>query len=410
MRRVLMVDDEKLVLEGLEDSLFRYRKEWKMSFACGGAEALAHLSAEPFDVIISDVRMPGMDGVALLSDVRDRYPGVLRLVLTGNADGASARTLTEIAHRVLNKPCRPEVIFETVERACDLYSLLDDEWLRSVIGHIGHLPAMPLVYAKLTQLLAGSEVSAAAVARVIESDPSLAAKVLQVVNSGVIGLSRTVTSLESAVNYLGADLLLGLVFSLEAMDASAAPEALGFDFSVVRRHGLLTAKIARSIVQFVGDTETARARDVAPVAFTAGLVHNIGLMLLGNQLSDRFGALVSRARAQAVSLRGLERSELGTTRAEIGAYLLGLWNFPADIVEAVAFHHEAGRVRQREFGVIAALHVASALASEILPLPCEPVGQSAVDLEYCAQVGVAGGLDEWRSAAAALLEPEGQPA
>ncbi|HEU4771446.1 MAG TPA: response regulator, partial [Candidatus Udaeobacter sp.] len=83
MKRILFVDDEPKILEGLQRMLRPQRNEWEMAFAPGGEAALAMLAAENFDVIVSDMRMPGVDGAALLETVRANYPGMLRVILSG---------------------------------------------------------------------------------------------------------------------------------------------------------------------------------------------------------------------------------------------------------------------------------------------------------------------------------------
>src|SRR5208337_5359055 len=82
-KRILFVDDEQSVLDGLEDLLVRYRHRWEMVFVTGAAAALDQMRKKPFDVIVTDIRMPGMDGAALLRLVSEKYPGTVRIVLSG---------------------------------------------------------------------------------------------------------------------------------------------------------------------------------------------------------------------------------------------------------------------------------------------------------------------------------------
>ena len=85
-RRILFVDDEAKVLDGLRNLLRRQRHEWDMLFALSGAAALEELAKAPVDVIVSDMRMPGMDGAELLTRVRTLYPQTARIVLSGHAE------------------------------------------------------------------------------------------------------------------------------------------------------------------------------------------------------------------------------------------------------------------------------------------------------------------------------------
>jgi len=86
VKRVLFVDDEQGILDGLRRMLRPLRHEWEMTFATGGEQGLAALAAHPFDVVVSDMRMPVMNGLEFLVHVRERYPAVVRIILSGYAE------------------------------------------------------------------------------------------------------------------------------------------------------------------------------------------------------------------------------------------------------------------------------------------------------------------------------------
>ena len=86
MKRILFVDDEQRILDGLRRLLRDKRAEWEMVFVDGGSKALEQLRASPFDIVITDMRMPGMDGATLLTHVKEEFPDVVRLVLSGCSD------------------------------------------------------------------------------------------------------------------------------------------------------------------------------------------------------------------------------------------------------------------------------------------------------------------------------------
>ena len=87
--RVVFVDDEPYVLQALGRLLRPMRAEWHMEFASSAPAALEILAAGPFDAVVTDMRMPGMDGAELLDEVKRRHPHVVRIVLSGQADQAS---------------------------------------------------------------------------------------------------------------------------------------------------------------------------------------------------------------------------------------------------------------------------------------------------------------------------------
>jgi YesN/AraC family two-component response regulator len=85
-KRILFVDDEPRVLQGIQRGLRGMRAEWETEFANSGAEALETMAQAPFDVVITDMRMPGMDGAQLLDLVKARFPRTVRIILSGQSD------------------------------------------------------------------------------------------------------------------------------------------------------------------------------------------------------------------------------------------------------------------------------------------------------------------------------------
>ena len=107
MKRLLFVDDEPRVLQGLKAGLYTRRKDWDMHFAEGGAKAIELMQDSHFDVLVTDLRMPGVDGTTLVARARADSPGTMRVVLSGYADERQSQGLVSLAHRYLSKPCEP---------------------------------------------------------------------------------------------------------------------------------------------------------------------------------------------------------------------------------------------------------------------------------------------------------------
>jgi YesN/AraC family two-component response regulator len=105
MKRVLFVDDEPRVLQGLKAGLYTRRKEWDMHFAEGGAQAIDLMKHSHFDVLVTDLRMPGVDGTTLVARARTDSPETIRIVLSGYANEEQSQRLVSLAHRYLSKPC-----------------------------------------------------------------------------------------------------------------------------------------------------------------------------------------------------------------------------------------------------------------------------------------------------------------
>jgi HD-like signal output (HDOD) protein len=391
--RVLFVDDEAQVLESLQDALRPRRGDWDMAFAPSARAALGLMEERPFDVVVSDVRMPDMDGVALFEAVRARWPGTLRVALTGYADQDSSHRLARVAHQYLAKPTPSAALQETLERAGRTRRLLPDEAVRGVVGRIERLPPRPRAYGELVTVLSSPDSSAADVARVVEREPALVAKLLQLVNSSFFRLARRISRVEDAVVHLGLEQIRSLVLSAEIFQCAAGLSPMSrLSVDQIQRHALLTARIAARI-----DPERARAGE----AFLAGIVHEIGLLVLGLEMPERVSAVVAGARASGQDLHGATRALLGVSGAEVGAFLLGLWGLPEPLLEAVAWYRSPALAgRTRAMGLAGVLHVADALAGRYVPSVDGFAGRDALDEAYLAAAGFAGWLPSCLAAAA----------
>jgi HD-like signal output (HDOD) protein/ActR/RegA family two-component response regulator len=360
-KRILFVDDEQAILDGLRNVLRADRQRWRQRFAGSGAEALELLAAEPADVVVSDMRMPAMDGLELLDRVRQGWPEAARVVLSGYADMAAVARASAFSHRHLLKPCDAPVLRGVVARACELQELFGHPSLRRVVGSLGALPSSPRVHRALTEALAGEGATPKGLAAIVESDPGISARLLQFVNSACCGLAHDVVSIEQAIDYAGIDNLRHLAPTLEdATPPAASGGPLGLE--ALGNHARLTARIARALV---GDPGQADA------AFTAGLLHDAGRLVLAGHLPAAWAEAVERSRASGRPLEEEERASFGASDAEVGAYLLGLWGLPQVIVEAVAFHHDDERVAAGS-PLVAAVGRADLLAQAVAPVAGGP--------------------------------------
>src|SRR5579863_1012724 len=339
MKRVLFVDDDQHILDGLQRMLRPHRAEWDMAFAQGSEAALAMLACAPFDAIISDMRMPGMDGAALLEEVRKLYPQVVRIILSGYVDLQATFRAVPVAHQFLLKPCDVGTLRVAIGRACSLQSILNDLHLVSAVGTMADLPSAPRVYSALTEALANPESSLQDVASIVEQDVGISAKVMQLVNSAFFGLARNISTVQHAVTYLGINVLQSLVATAEAFRVFPQNQKIeGFFIDEFQAHSQLTARIAAMF---------PLPKHLADSAAMASLLHDVGKLVAASRLPERFGKAIALALEHGEPLYKAEQELYGVSHAEVGAYLLGLWGLPSFVTEAVAHHHQPGRVRHQ---------------------------------------------------------------
>jgi DNA-binding NarL/FixJ family response regulator len=248
LKRILFVDDDPNVLTGLRNVLRTKRREWEMVFALGPEEALANLSKGSFDVVVSDMRMPRMDGATLLGKVKELQPWAVRMILSGQTELESAMKSVFVAHMFLSKPCDPALLQSVVDRACRLNSILRSDELRATAGKVQMLPTAPKTYVALNGALAVPTCSVATIVQIIERDVGLSAKLLQLVNSAFFGLPKRISSLTDTVTYLGFATIKNLALALETFSAAAKTSGLSeARLMALQDHSLLTGQIAQQI-------------------------------------------------------------------------------------------------------------------------------------------------------------------
>ena len=397
MKRILFVDDEQRVLDGLRASLRKQRRRWEMVFVNGGQAAIDELEQQSFDVVVTDMRMPGIDGAALLRRVQELRPETVRIVLSGHAEEETTLRSLPVAHQFLSKPCDASTLENVIERACNVQNLLEAPEVRARIGQLDALPSLPRNYAELNRRLVDPNATYRDLAAVIERDIAMSAKLLQIVNSAFFGLSRRLTHMADAISYLGLHVIKNLVLSIEVFGSydgkSIAPVV---SLERLTRHSLLVARIARRLL-----TDTEDAKD----AFAAAVLHDVGKLILASNLPEVITQSVEHALAEGIPLHEAERELHGFGHSEVGAYLLGRWGLPYPVIEAVAYHHTPECVNQSRFDLLSAVHVADALASRV-ETDRGVQGALPLDEDYLDGLGVLDQLDEWRAIAASEAEAD----
>lgn len=378
MKRILFVDDEPNVLQGLENSLFRYLDQWDMTFVDSGQAALSVMSQEPIDVIVTDVRMPGIDGAELLRLTHERFPNVIRIVLSGQTERKAAAALP-VCFQFLSKPCSAATMRATLDRAGALLESLGDDRVRQSIMGVRGLPVQPHVRAQLNRVLADDNASLLDVGRIVEGDIALSARMLQVANTEFISDARRTSVVSVAVARLGWTIVRALVSPTEYSRELDSTVANLFSIEALNARASNVARMARALTE--GELQKQEA-------FLAGLLCDVGTLAMVASLPEQYSRVLREEKKSELSLHEVERENLGTSHAEIGANLLSLWGFSETVVEAVANHHASVGVPEAPSQVATAVYLASLLADEQALARDE--GQEAQSASRDGQAGAAG--------------------
>lgn len=392
--RILFVDDEPAILEGLRNVLRRQRSRWEMAFVGDASSALRAMRQAPFDVVVTDMRMPVMDGAELLAQVRKERPGVVRIVLSGHAERSAVLRALGVAHQFVSKPCDPVILPQIIERTLHVQRVLADPTLRGLVGGIDKLPSPPRIDRELSTAMGREDVTVADIARILAQDPAASAKILQITSSAFFGLSRPATSIAHAVSYIGMDIVRALVMSshlIGCVDRSLVP---GLSIEAIQQASVLTARVARRL---------ARGAISPDDAFTAGLLHDVGTLALAATCPGGMtGVYADAATRRGKPLHEVERDHLGVNHAEVGGYVLGLWGLPGALVEAVACHHAPSVCRRSSLDLAGCVHVAAALVEAHTSGRGDPC--ALLDIGYLEAIGLRGELPGLCRLAAEVLQ------
>ena len=334
------------------------RAEWEMEFVESAEAALRLLEQRPFDVIVSDMRMPRMNGAELLAEVMKRHPTTVRLILSGYADRDLILKCVGSTHQYLAKPCDAESLKATVARASNLEGSLHNERLKTLVCQMNRLPSIPSLYMQVVEKSSRADVSMEEIGGIIGQDIGMTAQILKLINSAFFGLARQLSSAEEAVAYLGLDTIKSLVLSIHAFSQFEKAETGALNIEALWNHSMQVASLAKRISKL-----ECQEDNLSEEAFTPGMLHDIGKLVLAVNLPNEYTE-ATRLSQSGLELPLAETQVFGANHADVGGYLIGLWGLPVPVVEAVALHHFPSRSTQTVFSPLTSIHVANVMEWE----------------------------------------------
>jgi len=388
---ILFVDDEPLVLESIKKLGELFDSDWHFHFCSNGQECLNFLQETAVDIAVVDMEMPDYDGMRLLGHIRELYPAMTRIAMSGFGTYESAMQAANSAHQFMHKPIESERLSALLQRSISLRSLLAEAELQGLVSRIGTLPSLPSLYSELIREINSPEASIKKVGEIIGRDMTMSAKILQLVNSAFFGLPRRVSNTSQAVNLLGLQVIKALVLTIQIFQKFMGDQKAQHYANLLFDHSVNVASLARAIVN-----EETKDQRIIDDTFMAALVHDVGKLILRCHLAEEYIPLLERAASSSRPGYLEEEEALGSSHAEVGAYLLGLWGLPMDIAEAVAYSHKPVMCPNTDFSPLTVVHAADALVHELRPVP-ELTGEKELHMDYLDGVGLAESIERWRS-------------
>ena len=389
-KKIIFVDDEINIINALKRMLFPMQKEWEMHFVDSGEKALEFMANNPVDIIVTDMRMPEMDGVTLLTEVQKRHPEVIRIVLSGYSDQKDILKTVNLAHQFLSKPCSSQKLKEVINNTFEIIKILNNEDAKRKISKIDSLPSLPDTYQQINEEMNKEDCSLKKIADIIASDIGMSANILKLVNSSFFGLTNNVSSPHQAVNLLGLDILKGLLISSHLFQELKFPKLTGFSIKKLMNHSLMVGNLSKIIA--VANNANKKVIDDS---FIAGMLHDVGKLILLSNFTVSYQVVINEVRNENLPIVQVENSVLGISHAEIGAYLLGLWGLSESIVEAVALHHKPNFTSHDEFTPLTAIHFANSFEHELI-VHNSKYASHPFDKDYMKRLKLEDKIDEWK--------------
>jgi HD-like signal output (HDOD) protein/CheY-like chemotaxis protein len=397
--RVAFVDDDASILTNLRRTMLAMLDEWEMAFFITGADLLRRLETDVFDVVVADMRMPDLDGPALLDAISRLHPEMMRVILTGAADNASIFRTVGPAHIYLPKPCDPAALAQAIRSRMTLRALMDGSEMVRLLNSISKLPSAPDLFLDLVSELRSPRSSAATVAGIIARDVAMTAELLKLTNSSYFSTSTTVSAPLQAVRILGLEIVQTLVLQLGIFRQFRGDEEMTRQIEQINAYSQALGDLAERLALAAGEPDS-----VAKAAHCAALLSAIGsLVLLNEKRADYVSALAESGPDRP--LHEAEGEKFGADHTLIGAYLLGLWGFSDAIIEAITFSGRPSQSASAVNPVLTALHVARAVGPSFPLLPRNRAEPLPLDHAYLAEVERAASPSGWRRAAEDLIIP-----
>lgn len=389
-KRLIFVDDEPLVLDGLRRALHGMHDEWEMKFMDTPGAALLAIEREPYDAIVSDMRMPLMDGAQLLTRVKELRGDMIRIILSGQSKQETILRSIVPAHQFLSKPCDLQELKERLGQAFVARDLLRNPLLASMVSRLGSVPSLPTIYSELSAALQSEDTSLGQIEQIISKDVGMAAKILQLANSAFVGAHSHVSSLREAVSLIGAETVRSLTLSIHVFSQFDHHASIAAHLPSLWNHSVSVGTLAQNIAKL----ETG-SKSMAEECFTGGLLHDIGKIVLFAEMPHEYQKVIDRMHSETESISALEMESLGCTHELVGAYLMSIWGLPVSIVQAVQFHHSPSAISLSEFSTLTAVHCADAIASERDKWPLNH--DSQMDTVHLDSLDLSARAELWRA-------------
>jgi HD-like signal output (HDOD) protein len=387
-KRILIADADSKVLTDFREAL---GEAWTVVGAPTGNAALEEAHKEAFQVIVANYELPDLKGAELLNRFRVSHPKTLRFIAA--AESLKEKVMTDVlhGHQFLAVPFDRETVKNSIERSLAADYGMNNS-MRELVGRIRTFPTIPSLYLEVCNALKDPNATTDEIGAIIADDMAMTTKLIQVLNSAYFGLPRTITDPTEAVGILGFETVKSLIMTVKLLSQYDKVKPVYFSIDSIWKHSTNVARTARVMTLLeTGDN------DCSGVAYTAGLMHDLGKVILATNFDEQYHGAHNVARKQQIPLWEVEKDIFGATHGEIGAYLLSLWGMSQEVVKVAAMHHDPIRAGDKAFSALTAVHVANVLEYEG-NADADGMPAPQLDTIYLKELGLEERVELWRVA------------
>ncbi len=353
MKKILLVDDEAEILNAL--SRMFLETDYEIFTAENGKDALSLIESNNIDMVISDMHMPVLDGYKLLSVIKEKYPKIIRIILSGYAEEKPMfrALLHNVAKLYVFKPWNSNELLKNVDKLFTDEVVLNSDDLMKLIEDSCCSFDLPENCQKLISLIEAEDLDG--FVKELENEPEISALLLEVVNSAVYGVMPK--TLHKVAGYIGLHNLKSFMHWACIMKTLEEAKPQDYQPELLYQQAYLTNRI------FLFLYESFLHKQPPEATMFAGLMHNIGLILLIKNLQKSGTDTVSD---QSDNEYFLELGDYLVSHQEAGGHFLELWDLPFPMYEAALYHHRPTDPDIVNRELVSAVHIAQHYAWKVL--------------------------------------------
>ncbi len=357
--RLLFIDHDPAVLDAYRQALASMSTLWTIDCVQSKSEAVAAATQNPPDILVAALEADEEKDLDALSQISKAAPHAHAFIAINEERTARLQATLETNWRYLPRPCPADRLLFECQRCLALDSWLENPLIKEIVASRAEFQSLPPLYLKIVSLINSPHASTDQIAEAISTDLAFSSKVLETVNSSFYAFEDKVSDIAEAVSILGLDSIKNLALAIQLFNRAGQSAERHALVNELWHHSVSVAVVARRISLY--ETEDSKS---AEEAYSAGLLHDIGKLVLLDAAPEAFAEARHLSRDDSIPLWQAETQTIGCNHAELGAYLLATWDLPEALSEAAALHHQPVNRCRSGFPAVAAVYVANTIVRQ----------------------------------------------